>query len=517
MTENRDAAHNLNVVQDPHDLSYKVPGLLAWFILSLSTVGMLAFPRPFLAGARLFAFYLLARLVVNVTFYLVGLVRCHIWETRDESTSCLGHQTDEFDGIDDVHHVVIIPNYKEPMEILCRTLRSLAEQEAARRQLTIVLAMEERETGVRAKARALCTRFSDRFARILVTVHPANQPGEIAGKGSNQAWAAPQAKRELVDRLDMPIEHLTLTSCDADSVLHPRYFAELTRLFADNPERHHRFWYAPLFYHNNVWQVPSPIRLMAFFSGAGRLGELANPLSWPLPTSTYTLSFKLADEVGYWDPAVISEDWHMYLRCFFAKRGQISLTPIFLPTSADATSGETLWQALANYYRQQVRHAWGAADVGYILQQWHRSPGTPFHMKLFCLFWVLHHHSLRSTSWFIVALGSLLSGLLHDTLVITLPSQSMRPDLIQVVNVLGAVGAVAIWVTQRTRCLPHDKRSQMTALAQELVAWALLPILTLVFTTLPGLHAQTKMLFGSQLTYRRTPKKDSWGQSARIE
>lgn len=506
MAEHNDATHHLNAVPDLRHPSYKVVGLLAWLIVGLSILGTLAFPRIFLTAARLFTFYLLARLVVTVIFYLVGVVHCRIWETRGAPGVCVGYHTDE---LDDVHHVVIIPNYKEPMGVLRRTLQGLAEQKDAQQCLTVVLAMEEREAGAREKARALCELFKDRFAHLLVTVHPANRTGEIAGKGSNQAWAAHQVKQELLDRLGLPIENVTLTSCDADSVLHPRYFAELTHLFASDPQRHHRFWYAPPIYRNNIWQVPAVIRLMAFSAGAGRLGELANPWGWPMPTSTYTLSLKLADEVSYWDPVVISEDWHMYLRCFFAKHGQISITPIYLPTSSDAMSGETVWQALANYYRREVRHAWGAEDVGYILQQWRRSPGTPLRRKLHCFLRILHLNLLRSTSWFIVALGSLAAALSHNPLTTTLPGQSMRPDLIQFVSTLGVTGAMALWAVERTRCLSHSKDSRMAALTREIASWTLLPVLAFAFKALPGLHAQTKLLFGSQLTYQGTPKEAS--------
>lgn len=506
MGKKHEMAHDLGVVRDPHHPSYKVPGLLAWFILGLSILGVLAFQRLFFNAARLFAFYLLARLVVMAISYLVGMVRCRTWEARHESGASPGHEAHELQRIDDVHHVVIIPNYMEPMEILRRTLHRLAEQDEAHRHLMVVLAMEEREPASRAKARALCTLFADRFAHLLVTVHPANQPGEIAGKGSNQAWAARQAKRELVDRLGTPIERLTLTSCDADSVLHPRYFAALTRLFAEDSQRYRRFWHAPVFLHSNIWEVPAPIRLLSFFDGATAVARLVTPLLWPLPVSSYTLSFRLADEVGYWDPAVISEDYHMYLRCFFATHGQISLTPIFLPTSADATGGETLWQALVNYYRQEVRHAWGAKDVGYILQQWRHSPGCPFFKKLFLLVQLLHDDLLRSTFWFILALGSLLSSMSHGTYVITLAGPSMASALVQFVNILSAVCPLAIWAIERTRAPSTREGGRLVRLAEEVIAWALLPVITLLFLALPALHAQTKMLFGSELTYRRTPK-----------
>lgn len=506
MADDQRSTGHLDVLRDLNHPSYKLVGFLAWVVLVLGLVGTFAFPSLFLAGVRLFAFYLLTRLMVGTVFYVVGIVRCRIWERRADPGDRPERSARGRDSDIDVHHVVLVPNYKEPVEILARTLDALATQKDARHRLTVVLAMEEREVGARAKARALRERYADRFARLLITLHPANLPGEIPCKGSNQTWAARRARQELVDRLGIPIEHLTLTSCDADSVLHPRYFAELGHRFAGEPDRYLRFWFAPVFYYNNVWKVPIPIRLLSFSTSAARLGELANPLSWPLPISTYTLSFKLADEVGYWDPVVISEDWHMYLRCFFATDGRIRLSPVYLPTTVDAVDGGTLGEALANYYRQQVRHAWGAEDVGYILQQWRRSPGTPIHKKLLCFFWVFHHHLLRSTSWFLVALGSVLSGVSRGVLASVVDGQPVRPDLIWFFNIAGAVTSVAIWAVERARCAPRREGRALPTLAREVAVWVLMFFFCIAFA-LPGLHAQTKLLLGRPLEFRRTPKR----------
>lgn len=493
----------LDAIADHRHVSYKVIGLLTWLTLAASLLTTLIYPRLFLIFAKAFALYLLVRLVSDVCFYLVGLARCRHWEA---CAAAEANAPDPQGETESVHHVVIIPNYQEPPEVLSRTLESLARQKDASRRLTIVLAMEERERGAYEKARKLRNRFADRFAHILITMHPDGLAGEAPGKGSNQAWAARQAKRELVDRLGIPIERMTLTSCDADSVLHPHYFATLSRLFINDPDRHHRFWYAPVFYYNNIWHVPAPIRLMAYPSCATRLGELANPLFRSLPVSTYTLSFKLADDMGYWDPAVIAEDWHIYLRCFFGTGGKISLTPIYLPTTMDAVDGESLWQALVSYYRQQVRHAWGAEDVGYILQQWTRSPDTPWHKKLGCFLWILHLHSLRSTSWFIVALGILASALSYEA-SLAVPSEHPLIIAVKYVGFLWVLCCLIIWAIERFRISSDRKPHRSLLLAQEIASWALLPLLSLVFTALPGLHAQTKMLIGSPLVYRQTLKR----------
>ena len=49
-------------------------------------------------------------------------------------------------------------------------------------------------------------------------------------------------------------------------------------------------------------------------------------------TDPFGVLGKLVVDVGYWDPIVIAEDWHMFLRCFFAKDGDMTVRSMFLPT-----------------------------------------------------------------------------------------------------------------------------------------------------------------------------------------
>jgi hypothetical protein len=56
--------------------------------------------------------------------------------------------------------------------------------------------MEQREPNVEAKALMLTEEYATKFRSIHFTIHPADIPGESAGKGSNVAWAA----RKLSER-----------------------------------------------------------------------------------------------------------------------------------------------------------------------------------------------------------------------------------------------------------------------------------------------------------------------------
>jgi len=50
--------------------------------------------------------------------------------------------------------------------------------------------MEEKEAEAPSKAATLISVFEKAFLNIRSTFHPAGLPGEIAGKGSNVAYAA---------------------------------------------------------------------------------------------------------------------------------------------------------------------------------------------------------------------------------------------------------------------------------------------------------------------------------------
>ena len=497
---------SLDLVSDLRYFGYKIPGISTWLVFVILVIGAVLLPNAALVVLQLIGFYLMLRIAMVVVFYPVSQIRSRRWEARARLAAQNG--TALVGAAGSVHHVVIIPTYKEPITILVRTLRALAVQENAQQQLTVVLAMEESDKDAATRAHRLRAQFGDQFAHFLVTHHPAGLPNEVAGKGSNENWAARRAKEELVDRLGLPIENMTLTSCDADSVFNPYYFATLARLFVADPKRHRRFWQAPLRYDNNTWQLTAPLRLLTFFMNATLGSELADPLTIDLPLSTYSLSFKLADEAGYWDGAVISEDWHMFLRCLFATGGKVSLRPILLPTSSDAAIGDTPRQSVMNTYRQRLRHAWGAQDVGYVLQQWRRSPQTSSAVKLLYLSKVMHDHVILTTSGLVVGAVSLLLLALHGASNIAQPGPLRTLVSVATVgNIMVGVGMVGVGLSEHLLCRRRSPGWRPTALLGDICMWPLLPFITLGIAGMPVLHAQAKLLFASPLIYVATPKR----------
>jgi cellulose synthase/poly-beta-1,6-N-acetylglucosamine synthase-like glycosyltransferase len=496
----------LDAVREPHHWTYKIPGSLVWLMLLCTMLALTEAPALALAGIRVLGLYVLFRVLVSVFFYPIGLLRCR-WQVRRWQSAQTEERQAAGDAIAAVHHVVVVPNYREPLAILERTVAGLAAQEEATKRLTVVLAMEAADPEAEHKAEALLRRYAGCFANLLVTHHPANLPGEAPGKASNQRWAAVRARNFLVEKQGMALENLTLTSCDADSLIHPGYFAVVSRQFAGDPERHYRFWQTWLRFDNNIWRVSSPIRVLTLMANMLNLSELANPFVVKLTQSTYTFSYKLAEAVDYWDTQVVAEDSHIFLRAFFGTRGRASVQPIFLPTSGDAVIGADFVTGLRNFYKQRTRHAWACQNTAYVLQQWNRHPEIAFSQKLLYLLQVLQDYSLFGTAAFLLAVGWLLSSVATGSPVVSFFKLAIPAFLFVAVNAIGTAGTWVAWAAGHTRCARDSAGWRPMALVGDLVAWMVLPVITLGLAVLPVIHANTKMLSGSQLIFVRTYKE----------
>ncbi|NTW28250.1 MAG: hypothetical protein HGA39_02655 [Coriobacteriia bacterium] len=490
------------------NFGHMLPGILSWAMVALAIAGTIFFPQAWLAIATAFFAYFICRSTVTAVFALIGENKIKQWQRRDWT---FGEDAKGPHGFapSEVRHVVIVPNYKEPDDILRRTLDALAGQHRANERMIVVLGMEEREPGAQEKGNMLAAEYAGRFMHTLVTVHPGGIIGEEPGKSSNEAWAAKLARVEL-DRIGVDPELTTITSCDADSVIDTKYFSAVAKSFAAHERRHLSFWQAPLLYYNNIWDVPAPIRVTTWLSHAVQISDLAMPFFHPLPISTYTLSLQLAERCGWWDPAIIPEDWHEYLNCLFETGEEITTESIFLPTMADATDGDGWLQALTNRFHQVKRHSWGAEDVGYIVGQFAERADAVRKSTLMRFVQVLADHVLRVGAFFFLISIYILTFYytripwysidFHAAIL-----QNLR--VLRVLFVIGAVVMIAMVAFELWRCPPPKRVSRVKLVIELLLLWFALPIFGFYLGALPALSAQTRLMLGVPLGYRLTPKR----------
>lgn len=492
-----------------------IPGCLAWIALLFSIIAAVAFPGGLLLVAALLGFYTAVRFLLAGIANIHGLRLIRRWEKVNWHERYRQDAPPDALAWDDVRHIVIVPNYKEPMEILERTLQNLAAQYEACKRMTVVLAMEAAEEGCVEKAETLVAAYSHCFANLFFTVHPRGLPGEMQCKSANQAWAARWARRKLVDQMGYNLDHILVTTQDADTLWHQNHFFALTYLFATNPRRYVRFWQGPIRYHTNIWEINPLLRIVNAYSTALELAYLAAPWWIPMPMSSYSLSLRLLDSSGYWDPDVIADEWHMFIKAYFNREGKVQLERVFLPFMATAVTGNTWWEAIKNRYLQSLRHAWGSKEVGYILAKMLEHPEIRFQDSFRLLFRVAHDILLAGAGWVILTVGSQLPILLHPDMAPPIGEIVQNPSLLldyptyillSVAGALVVVLGIIFWyqdvIVRPPRNGPYTLKERLLTL----LSFPLLPILTLIVVALPTLQAQTRLLVGIPLRFKVSKK-----------
>ncbi|HUS83021.1 MAG TPA: glycosyltransferase family 2 protein [Dehalococcoidia bacterium] len=492
-----------------------MPGAVALLIITSFIWGSIFFPLPFALALSAFYIYWIWR-SFNTAIHVTrgrSILKKNAevdWRQRYNEAAAKGKA---FLRWEEVRHVVIIPSYKETVEKLSTTLETLANQSLSADKLVVVLALEGAEAEAPAKAAALREKYGDRFMLFFPTFHPPNIPGEIKGKSSNENWAARIAKRRLVDEIGYDLDLLTVTSCDADTQFPPGYYACLTYKFATNAKRYRRFWQAPIFYYNNVWEVPAPLRLPNSLGGLNHLAKLTRKYCVLFPQSTYSLSLRMAHEVDYWDPDIISEDWHMFLKCFFHCGGTVDVEPIFLPVGNDGVRVSSYFRTFWEHYQQARRHAWGACDIPYAIKKCLAHPEIRLRTRLRRTWGIIENHVLWSSQWFLISVpaGLYLLSQFHlgpnivfgpqiDVGSLSFPAWSgamLKPCLAPLIVMI-----ICDMAMRPSRPKGFSRWLYPVQFAQ----WAMMAVITFLFNALPALDSQMRLLIGKRLEYKVTEK-----------
>jgi cellulose synthase/poly-beta-1,6-N-acetylglucosamine synthase-like glycosyltransferase len=407
-------------------------------------------------------------------------------------------------NFDKVHHLIVVPTYKEPLHTLDRGLASIAKQDMPGKQISVVLAFEKREgKDARDKAAALVKKYKGKFANLAVTYHP-DIPGEVKGKSSNEAYAGKWAKRFLIDKQKIDIDYVTASSKDADSIYHEKYFSCLTYKFLTSEKKHLSFWQPIVLFYSNVWKIPAPNRVMSSLSSVWHTG-LNSRTDKLVNYSTYSLSLKLLHEVGYWDVDVIPEDYRIFFKSFFAKDGKVEVDPVYLPVFADAAESTNYIKSLINLYEQEKRWAWGVSDDAYFIKKWLTHTHIPFWQRTIRVFKVLQDHFLWPVNWFAITLGATIPVLLNPVFAQTVMGQNLPRVSFTILTSTWLFLAIILFVHWRQK--PEGKGS--INLVRRFI-WPLeffmMPVVTFIFTALPGIDAHTRLMLGKYLEYRVTEK-----------
>ncbi|MEK7129735.1 MAG: glycosyltransferase family 2 protein [Patescibacteria group bacterium] len=405
-------------------------------------------------------------------------------------------------GFGHIHHVIIIPEYREPLHILHRTLTNIAKQDFPKDRLIVVLATEDKDPQAKETAAALKKEFGNRFGHFLITRHILHN-GEVAGKSSNMAWAARQVVKSLKS-WGISMEQTTVTSCDADALIHPKYISSLTYHFLTDPDRSYHFYQGAILFYSNIWRIPLPNRFLNTLNSIWNLSLLSQKTRL-INFSTYSLSLATAIKAGSWSVDVIPEDYHLFFKVYFALGEKVHTRPIFLPILADAAESHGFFRTMVNQYEQSKRWAWGVSDIPYIIRGVFTHTEIVLTDRLRRLFMMLEHHIFWPANWFILTIGSTLPPLINPAFGRTVLGHNLS-KLSSGILTLSTIFLLVVFVIDWRIKPPKPKEMSSWKLPFLYLQWFTLPIISFFLSALPGLDAHTRLLFGRRLEYRVTEK-----------
>jgi hypothetical protein len=478
-----------------------LPGVFSWSLILFPVWGSFVFPTVVAYYVITFAVYWLYR---SLSIAILS-VMAHFRIRASSKFDWLGDLQKNFpENWDSIHHIIVIPTYQEPLTTLQRTLENLAKQTYPIKNLHIMLSFEEREgEGAHQKAQQVLSEFKDQFGHLWATFHP-DIPGEVKGKSSNTCWGAKQAKKFLVDEQGIEIEKVTITSEDADAIFHRSYFANLTFDFLSTQKPFNKVWQGGIVFYNNIWKVQAPIRVLSSVFSVTQMYILMRK-DRLVNFSTYSTSLKHMDEIGYWDTDVIPEDYRMFFKSYFAKKGDFEVEPIFLPIFADAAEAPTFVEAMKNQYQQLQRWAWGVSDDAYIIRQYILADGIPFWDKTVRVFKVIEDHFLWPVNWFAITTAAMLPPILNEHFTRTILGKRL-PQTISSLMLLSLASMVVIFIIDAANRPPRPNKQNPFSYIFQPLEFLMLPVIGFFFSALPGIDAHTRLMLGKYIEYRVTKK-----------
>jgi hypothetical protein len=399
-----------------------------------------------------------------------------------------------------VHHLLIIPTYGEPADVLRSTLRHVACQDFPRERLAVVLAFESRDPQAVARSQLLLQEFDGQFGYLWASFHP-QLPGEVAGKSSNEAWAARFAKARLIDERGVDVDYTTITSCDADSLLPSKYFSALTHEFLTKPRR--RVYQPIILFYSNIWRVPAPSRVINSVHSLWQLAKLTRTDKLVLQ-STYSMAMDSCVTAGYWDVDVIPEDSHMFFKLLFHFGQDVQVEPIYLPVMSDAAEGAGYISTLRSQFEQEKRWAWGVADIPYVLQGLVSSTLPGRWRRLYRALRYIEEHLTWPIAPFLITFGGSAPGVFNPEFARTWLGH-LLPNLSSYL-LTASLASMGVMVMVDCKLKPGLAARPLLKL-RYLAEWALVPAVGIALSALPGLVAHTRLLLGRYLEYKVTGKR----------
>ena len=479
-----------------------LPGSLTW--LALTSPIWLSFALPYAVAYLILiadVYWLLTAFRIAILI-IVGYKKM-IWAKNQNWQEML--QKDFPQEWGKYYQLILLPTYKEALYILQPTIEAILNSACPKDKIILAVGFEERDDPEKIKqTQAYLKKIEKRIAGVFTTIHPYNLPGEVAGQGSNKNWMIKHLLPNLQKR-KIKIDDIFVTTLDADFVVHKQFLSGALHKYLSLPkdQRDKRTFTGVFLYHNNYWQTPTPMRLMATGTSFWQMAEMVGSDKY-MNYSSLSISLKALLDIGLWLPDKVNDDNGFYWKAYFHFNGDYKVVPHFLPISGDAVQDTTLLKTFQNQYFQIKRWAYGVEHIPYIVKQYFTKEINFWDKTDKVLFKIWGDLKWGFLAIF-VTFGSLLIPLINPQFKASVLSVNLPIISSWILTVTFFALFVTIFVHEKT-APPRPKDWSIFKKIWSYFQWMLIPLILITISSLPAIDAQTSLMFGRKLEFRVTNK-----------
>ena len=411
--------------------------------------------------------------------------------------------------LEDLRHIVVIPVVNEPEEVLKDSIFTILNQTFPVNQICLVFTVEEKFSGeIIPRIKKIIGESEKKLSSLMFFTHPAGIPGEAIGDGgANRAWGSSHAVEELKNQGEN-IRNYIFSNMDSDHVLNKQYIARLSHLYLTTDKRDNHFYSSavPLF-DNNLWRVPLMMRLEANAVTLGVISDWSVSRGRVRKTfSAFSVSLQTLIDAKFFDVSLGADDTIFYWRAFFARDGEFSGVPFYIPYSADAVEGKNFIDSHKSLYKQLLRWGWGAVDFPLSIKNFMKKSSVKTSKKFA---WVVRHlkeRVLLVNIVFLITFGFGIVALVNPYFKQSSFAYSL-PDTISLILTLTLVFMIPGVFFKKKFSVPPPQNWGRIRRFLTYFEGPLIMLNLLTYSFLPWIHAQTMMMLGRRFKdLYHTPK-----------
>ena len=187
------------------------------------------------------------------------------------------------------------------------------------------------------------------------------------------------------------------------------------------------------------------------------------------------------------------------------------VVPVFLPVYGDAPEASdrgVFWERAkthANQYNQIKRWAWGVSDVPYVTVRLLRHPEIPVWLRARRYGYMVFNHLTWTTLPVLLLFGAALPRMLQFDWNLTTRAESLGTWAFVLINI-AFLNIAALILVERKINPPMPRQWSYPHQVWAYLQLGLYPVVGLIFSVLPALEAQTRLMVGMYLEYKVTEK-----------